>query len=95
MESDSSRLWFLDRRGLPKTPQGFKRILVVRESCEKADVYYVTPQGKRLRSRKEVANFIQDNEKFKDTNIEDVSFVAPKLMKKTKSKDVAVADKKT
>lgn len=85
MEGDSTKVWLVDHQhGLPKTPHGFKRILVLRESCERADVYYVTPEGKRLKSRKEVASFIEDNDSFKGTRIEDVSFVTPKPMKKTR-----------
>ncbi|VVB16758.1 unnamed protein product [Arabis nemorensis] len=84
VEGDSTRVWLVDNQhGLPKTPHGLKRILVLRESCERVDVYYVTPQGKRLKSRKEVAGFIKDNKSFKGTRIEDFSFVTPKPMKKT------------
>ncbi|CAH8262909.1 unnamed protein product [Arabidopsis lyrata] len=78
--------WFQDRHGIPKTPQGLKRILVVRRSGEKADVYYQTeaPKRKRLKCFKDVTKFIEDNEQFKDMKIEEVSFAAPKRMKKKK-----------
>ncbi|XP_006299386.2 methyl-CpG-binding domain-containing protein 3 isoform X2 [Capsella rubella] len=78
--------WFLDQHGIPKTPKGWKRILVVRGNGEKVDVYYETPQQKKVRSPKQVAKFIQDNEEFKDdVKMEEISFVAPKRMKKPKS----------
>ncbi|CAE5963165.1 unnamed protein product [Arabidopsis arenosa] len=60
-----------NRHGIPKTPQGLKRILVVRRSGEKADVYYETeaPKRKRLKCFKDVAKFIEDNEQFNDMKI--------------------------
>jgi|APAra0007618328_1042625.scaffolds.fasta_scaffold00352_3 hypothetical protein len=38
-----------------------------KRNCYKADVYYLTPQGRRLGSCKEGAGFIQDYERFKGT----------------------------
>jgi len=39
-------------------------------NCDKADVSYLTPQGKRLGICKELAGFIQDCERFKGTLME-------------------------
>ncbi|ESQ50928.1 hypothetical protein EUTSA_v10023035mg, partial [Eutrema salsugineum] len=47
---------------LPKTPQGLKRIMLLKENYRRTDVDYVTPHGKRLRSCKKVDGFIKDNE---------------------------------
>ncbi|KAL5079160.1 hypothetical protein RYX36_007582 [Vicia faba] len=46
IEYDSTRTWVIDKPNLPKTPQGFKRILVLRKDYSKLDSYYITPTGK-------------------------------------------------
>ncbi|KAG7619127.1 Methyl-CpG DNA binding [Arabidopsis suecica] len=75
--------WFQDEHSIPKTPQGLKRVLVVRTNCVKVDVYYesLAPRRKRFKSIKEVATFIEDKEEFKDMTLEEVSFAAPKRLK--------------
>ncbi|XP_024016253.1 methyl-CpG-binding domain-containing protein 3-like [Eutrema salsugineum] len=62
VEGDTTRLLLEDHlHGLPKPLQGFRRIVLRRENCKRTDVYYVTPQRKKLRSCK-VDGFIKDNE---------------------------------
>ncbi|CAH8337582.1 unnamed protein product [Eruca vesicaria subsp. sativa] len=83
LDYDSSRTWVIDKPGLPKTPRGFKRSLVLRKDYSKMDTYYFTPTGKKLRSRNEVASFVEANPEFKDAPLEDFSFTVPKVMEDT------------
>ena len=55
IEYDSSRTWVKYKPNIPKTPKGFKRILLLREDYSKLDSYYIPPTGKQLRSRNEIA----------------------------------------
>ncbi|KAG6647692.1 hypothetical protein CIPAW_07G096300 [Carya illinoinensis] len=43
IEYDASRTWVIDKPNIPKTPEGFKRILIVRKDFSKLDSYYSTP----------------------------------------------------
>ncbi|KAL0715064.1 hypothetical protein Bca4012_022043 [Brassica carinata] len=83
LDYDSSRTWVIDKPGLPKTPKGFKRSLVLRKDYSKMDTYYFTPTGKKLRSRNEVASYVEANPEFKDAPLEDFSFTVPKVMEDT------------
>ena len=60
-EYDSSRTWVIYKPNIPKTPQGFKRISLLREDYSKLDSYYITPTGKQLRSRNEIAAYPKDH----------------------------------
>ncbi|ESQ50929.1 hypothetical protein EUTSA_v10023039mg, partial [Eutrema salsugineum] len=43
VEADTTRVWLEDLlHGLPKTPQRFKRIILLKENCKRTVVYYVT-----------------------------------------------------
>ncbi|KAK7829742.1 methyl-cpg-binding domain-containing protein 4 [Quercus suber] len=42
-----------------------------------------TPEGKRLRTRNEMASFIKANPEFKDVSPLDFDFVSPKIMEDT------------
>lgn len=80
---DSSRTWVIDKPNLPKTPQGFKRSLVLRKDYSKLDAYYITPAGKKLRTRNEIAAFLKDNPEFKGVSASDFDFSSPKIMQDT------------
>ncbi|KAL0756791.1 hypothetical protein Bca101_094459 [Brassica carinata] len=80
LDYDSSRTWVIDKPGLPKTPKGFKRSLVLRKDYSKMDTYYFTPTGKKLRSRNEVASYVEANPEFKGAPLEDFSFTVPKTV---------------
>ncbi|ESQ47356.1 hypothetical protein EUTSA_v10028037mg, partial [Eutrema salsugineum] len=96
VEGDTTRVWLEDNlHGLAKTPPGFKRIVLLRESCERTDVYYLTPQGKRLRTIKEFAAFIKDNKGFTKTIMKNISFKTPKVMKKKNKFDGVAAHTNT
>ncbi|CAF2113679.1 unnamed protein product [Brassica oleracea var. botrytis] len=91
LDYDSSRTWVIDKPGLPKTPKGFKRSLVLRKDYSKMDTYYFTPTGKKLRSRNEVASYVEANPEFKGAPLEDFSFTVPKVMEDTAPPDPKVA----
>ncbi|XP_010439294.1 PREDICTED: methyl-CpG-binding domain-containing protein 1 [Camelina sativa] len=80
---DSSRTWVIDKPGLPKTPRGFKRSLILRKDYSKMDAYYITPTGKRLKSRNEIAAFIEANQDYSYAPLEDFNFTVPKVMEDT------------
>ncbi|KFK37556.1 hypothetical protein AALP_AA4G272000 [Arabis alpina] len=80
---DSSRTWVLDKPGLPKTPRGFKRSLVLRKDYSKMDTYYITPTGKKLKTRNQIAAFIDANQDYKNAPLGDFIFTAPKVMEDT------------
>ncbi|CAF2263958.1 hypothetical protein HID58_013843 [Brassica napus] len=91
LDYDSSRTWVIDKPGIPKTPKGFKRSLVLRKDYSKMDTYYITPAGKKLRSRNEVASFIETNPEFKDAPLGDFAFTVPKVMEDTCPPDAKLA----
>ncbi|KAF2565508.1 hypothetical protein F2Q70_00026323 [Brassica cretica] len=91
LDYDSSRTWVIDKPGIPKTPKGFKRSLVLRKDYSKMDTYYITPAGKKLRSRNEVASFIETNPEFKDAPLRDFTFTVPKVMEDTCPPDAKLA----
>jgi hypothetical protein len=51
------------------------------------DAYYITPTGKKLRTRNEIAAFIDANPKYKDVNLSDFNFTSPKVMEDTIPED--------
>ena len=83
IEYDSSRIWAIYKPNIPKTPQGFKRSLVLRKDYSKFDSYYITPTGKRLRSRNEMASYLKDHPQHSGVSILDFEFSTPKIMQDT------------
>ncbi|KAM0998312.1 hypothetical protein EV2_008360 [Malus domestica] len=83
IEYNATRTWVIDKPDLPKTPEGFKRHLVVRKDYSKLDAYYITPKGKRLRSQNQVAAFLKENPMFEGISASDFDFAAPKVMEDT------------
>ncbi|KAK7277683.1 hypothetical protein RJT34_22698 [Clitoria ternatea] len=83
IEYNSTRTWVIDKPNLPKTPQGFKRSLVLRKDYSKLDAYYITPTGKKLRTRNEIATFLKDNPEYKGVSATDFDFSSPKIMQDT------------
>ncbi|XP_057427840.1 methyl-CpG-binding domain-containing protein 4-like [Lotus japonicus] len=83
IEYDSSRTWVIDKPNLPKTPEGFKRSLVLRKDYSKLDAYYITPTGKKLRTRNEAAAFLKDHPELQGISAQDFDFSCPKIMQDT------------
>lgn len=83
IEYDSTRTWVIDKPNLPKTPQGFKRSLVLRKDYSKLDSYYITPAGKKLRTRNEIAGYLKDHPEHSGISASDFDFSSPKIMQDT------------
>jgi len=66
LSQDITRLWIIDKPNIPRPPTGWERLLTLRGemTCRFADVYYISPSGKRLRSRVEVEKFLEDNPQY-------------------------------
>lgn len=91
IEYDSTRTWVIDKPNVPKTPQGFKRSLVLRKDYSKFDTYYITPQGKKLRTRNEIASYLKANPTYEaqGVSLADFDFSSPKIMEDTIPVNVA------
>ncbi|KAJ6762396.1 METHYL-CPG BINDING PROTEIN MBD [Salix koriyanagi] len=83
IEYNATRTWLIDRPSIPKTPQGFKRSLVLRRDFSRMDAYYFTPTGKKLRTHNEIAAFIETNPKYQDVKLSAFNFTPPKVMEDT------------
>ncbi|XP_021906649.1 methyl-CpG-binding domain-containing protein 4-like [Carica papaya] len=83
IDYDATRTWVIDKPGIPRTPEGFKRSLILRKDFSKMDAYYITPTGKKLRTRGEILSFIEANPKYKDVSLEHFNFTVPKVMDDT------------
>uniref|UniRef100_A0ACD5Y869 Uncharacterized protein n=1 Tax=Avena sativa TaxID=4498 RepID=A0ACD5Y869_AVESA len=61
--SQDDGFWVIDRPCISQTPLGWERTISIRrEGCDKfADVYYIPPKGKKLRSMKDFTKYLQDN----------------------------------
>ncbi|XP_027358889.1 methyl-CpG-binding domain-containing protein 2-like isoform X2 [Abrus precatorius] len=59
ISQDGSRIWAIDKPSIAQPPPGWQRLLRIRGegSTKFADVYYVAPSGKRLRSMVEIQKF--------------------------------------
>ena len=91
IEYDATRTWVIDKPNLPKTPKGFKRSLVLRKDYSKIDVYYITPSGKKVRTRNEIAAFLKANPAYEGTvTPEDFVFTIPKIMEDTIPDNIVV-----
>ncbi|KAH7277561.1 hypothetical protein KP509_39G057100 [Ceratopteris richardii] len=78
---DDSHLWAIDRPNIPAPPPGWDRQLVFRGAgaSKFADVYYVAPSGRKLRSTPEVERFLTEFPEYaQGARISQFSFVIPK-----------------
>ena len=55
IEYKATQTWVIDRPGVPKTPQGLTRILVLRRDFSIMDAYHITPTRRKLRTCNEIA----------------------------------------
>ncbi|KAF5185870.1 Methyl-cpg-binding domain-containing protein [Thalictrum thalictroides] len=89
IEYDNTRTWVIDKPNLPKTPDGFKKKLVVRSDFSKCDAYYLMPTGQKVRTLNEVEQFLAANPKYRSVvNISDFNFTSPKIMEDTIPEDI-------
>ncbi|GER41755.1 methyl-CPG-binding domain protein 02 [Striga asiatica] len=79
---DGSRLWAIDKPSIAQPPPGWQRLLRIRgEGGTKfADVYYVSPSGKTLRSRVEIQKYLNEHPKYmhEGVNLSQFSFQIPR-----------------
>ncbi|OWM89247.1 methyl-CpG-binding domain-containing protein 2-like [Punica granatum] len=66
ISQDGSRLWAIDKPNIAQPPPGWQRLLRIRgEGGTKfADVYYVSPSGKRLRSMVEIQKYLMEHPEY-------------------------------
>ncbi|XP_020220201.1 methyl-CpG-binding domain-containing protein 2 [Cajanus cajan] len=82
ISQDGSRIWAIDKPNIAQPPAGWQRLLRIRgEGCSKfADIYYVAPSGKRLRSMVEIQKFLTDHPEYTRDGVtmKQFSFQIPK-----------------
>ncbi|KAH9326877.1 hypothetical protein KI387_007055 [Taxus chinensis] len=85
LSPDMSRLWVIDKPNIPCPPKGWERLLTLRGegTCRFADVYYISPCGKRLRSMVEIERFLEENTRYGAT-ISDFNFQIPRPLHDSK-----------
>ena len=62
ISQDGSRIWAIDKPSIARPPDGWQRLLRIRGegSSKFADIYYLAPSGKKLRSMVEVQKFLAE-----------------------------------
>lgn len=79
---DESHLWAIDRPNIPVAPPGWERQLVIRAAgaSKFADVYYMTPTGRKLRSMPEVERFLAEFPEYGRAGVKhsQFSFIIPR-----------------
>lgn len=82
ISQDGSRLWAIDKPNIAQPPSGWERLLRIRGegSTKFADVYYVSPSGKRLRSMVEIQKYLMENPEYTGAgvSISQFSFQIPR-----------------
>ncbi|KAL2541652.1 Methyl-CpG-binding domain-containing protein 2 [Abeliophyllum distichum] len=76
---DGSWRWAIDKPSIPQPPPGWQRILRIRAEggTKFADVYYVAPSGKRLRSMVEVESYLSEHLEYPGVTAPQFSFQIP------------------
>ncbi|KAL8497706.1 hypothetical protein ACS0TY_021147 [Phlomoides rotata] len=66
VEEDDKFRWAMDRPRIPQSPPRWQRILRIRAEggTKFADVYYVSPSNKRLRSMVELNRYLEENPRY-------------------------------
>ncbi|KAG7543414.1 DNA-binding domain superfamily [Arabidopsis thaliana x Arabidopsis arenosa] len=79
---DGTRVWAIDKPNISRPPAGWQRLLRIRGEggTRFADVYYVAPSGKKLRSTVEVQKYLNDNPQYMSEGVKlsQFSFQIPK-----------------
>eukprot|EP01018_Ginkgo_biloba_P028446 Gb_11861 [translate_table: standard] len=82
LSQDMTRLWIIDKPNIPRPPSGWERLLAIRGegACRFADVYYMAPSGKKLRSMVEVEKFLEENPQYvkEGVNISQFNYQIPR-----------------
>ncbi|PKA51421.1 Methyl-CpG-binding domain-containing protein 2 [Apostasia shenzhenica] len=71
ISQDGSRLWAIDRPNIAQPPPGWDRQLRIRGEggTRFADVYYVAPSGKKLRSMVEIQRYLEEHPEFAENGV--------------------------
>ncbi|XP_039118410.1 methyl-CpG-binding domain-containing protein 2-like [Dioscorea cayenensis subsp. rotundata] len=82
ISQDDTRLWAIDKPNIAQPPQGWERLIRLRGEggTRFADVYYVTPSGKKLRSMVEVERYLTEHS-IQGVHISQFSFQTPKPLR--------------
>ena len=83
IEYDSSQTWVKYKPNIPKIPNGFKRISLLREDYSKLDSYYITPTSKQLRSRNEIAAYLKDHPQLNGVSSLEFDFSSAEVIQDT------------
>ncbi|XP_057767130.1 methyl-CpG-binding domain-containing protein 2-like [Salvia miltiorrhiza] len=70
-QDDGNFRWAMDKPNIPQTPPAWQRILRIRAEggTKFADVYYVSPSNKRLRSMVELSRYLEENPRYEEDKI--------------------------
>ncbi|KAK4757249.1 hypothetical protein SAY87_007376 [Trapa incisa] len=66
ISQDGSRIWAIDKPNIPRPPAGWERLLRIRArgGTKFADVYYLAPSGKKLRSSVEIQKYLVEHPEY-------------------------------
>ncbi|XP_044428408.1 uncharacterized protein [Triticum aestivum] len=81
ISEDNGMAWAIDIPCIPQIPLGWERNITLRneQSTRFADVYYISPAGIKIRSKKEVGRYLEDNPNYAvDLHLSQFSFKVPK-----------------
>ncbi|CAN8232532.1 unnamed protein product [Cochlearia groenlandica] len=82
ISQDGTRIWAIDKPNIARPPAGWQRLLRIRAEggTKFADVYYVSPSGKKLRSNVEVQKYLDENPEYVRAGVKlsQFSFQIPK-----------------
>ncbi|XP_061362069.1 methyl-CpG-binding domain-containing protein 2 [Gastrolobium bilobum] len=86
ISQDDSKIWAIDKPSIAQPPAGWQRLLRIRGegSTKFADIYYVAPSGKVLRSMVEIQKFLMDHPEYMtdEVTLSRFSFQIPKPLQK-------------
>ncbi|XP_023546682.1 methyl-CpG-binding domain-containing protein 2-like [Cucurbita pepo subsp. pepo] len=68
---DDGRLWAIDKPNIAQPPPGWQRLLHIRGegSTKFADVYYIAPSGKRLRSMVDIQKYLIEHPEYQTEGV--------------------------
>eukprot|EP00252_Welwitschia_mirabilis_P021374 TRINITY_DN5472_c0_g1_i1.p1 TRINITY_DN5472_c0_g1~~TRINITY_DN5472_c0_g1_i1.p1 ORF type:complete len:253 (+),score=37.90 TRINITY_DN5472_c0_g1_i1:775-1533(+) len=84
-DTDDTIIWAIDKPNISATPPGWDRLISIRSegSAKFADIYYITPTQKKLRSLVEIERFLTEHPEYtKGVELSQFSFQSPKPLRK-------------
>ncbi|KAL3637064.1 Methyl-CpG binding domain [Castilleja foliolosa] len=71
VKQDDNLQWAMDKPSIPRTPSGWQRIIRLRAKggTKFADVYYVSPSNKRMRSKVELERYLAENPSYQEEGV--------------------------